>query len=58
MLGAVAALLVSGRVYHVVHRHVPPEMEQPDLIRWMDEAGRWINTLVQLEKAMVKACLV
>ncbi|WAR11580.1 NCEH1-like protein [Mya arenaria] len=47
VLGSLVALLLAARVYRVLHRPVPPELEQPEVIRWLDEGGRWANILIR-----------
>lgn len=32
-------------MYVVLHREIPPEIEHPEIVRWLDEAGRVANTL-------------
>lgn len=52
ILGSVAAILLASRVYVVLHRQMPPEIEQPEVVRWLDEAGRVANMLVSVSQIM------
>ena len=51
IIGSVVTVLVSYRVFVVMNREIPPEIEKPHIVRWLDEVGRIGNTMVNLSFA-------
>ncbi|XP_060601837.1 neutral cholesterol ester hydrolase 1-like [Ruditapes philippinarum] len=45
LISGICAVLLSYRMYVVLHREIPSEIENPHIVRWLDEAGRVGNTL-------------
>ncbi|XP_045192078.2 neutral cholesterol ester hydrolase 1-like [Mercenaria mercenaria] len=45
LISGICAVFLSYRIYVVLHREIPPEIEHPNIVRWLDEAGRAGNTL-------------
>ncbi|XP_052246632.1 arylacetamide deacetylase-like isoform X2 [Dreissena polymorpha] len=48
LFGSLCIILVAARVYVVLHRDVPAGIQHPDVVRWLDEAGRAANVVVKV----------
>ena len=40
-------------MYVAFHREIPPEIEKPEVVRWLDEMGRIGNSMVRLDQTYV-----
>lgn len=45
LMCSVCAVFLSYRIYVVLHRDIPSDVENRETVRWLDEAGRLANTL-------------
>lgn len=45
ILGSAVAVILAYRVFVVLNREIPADIEKPNVVRWLDEAGRIANTL-------------
>lgn len=48
IIGSAVAVVLAYRVFVVLNRDIPGDIEKPNVVRWLDEAGRIGNTLAWL----------
>ena len=54
IIGSAVAVVLAYRVFVVLNRDIPGDIEKPNVVRWLDEAGRIGNTLVGQRPIILK----